>query len=223
MQEALQGWPRVEREEQRIACEYCDCLHEHQSLFEKEIAQCRNCGETLYQNRPRSLQRATSFSFSALCLMLIVLFFPFIGIEVRGSGSSMTVWTCLLNLWEEGAPLLAFATGSLVVAMPILMILLLMRITIPLIFGYAGWGAGWCFRVVLWLEKWVMVEVFFLGAIVSLVKLIAIADVQLGVGFWAFGGVMIFLAAAMASLDKGEFWDRIESARELEQKGLFRR
>lgn len=212
MKEAVRGWPRIEEGERRVACHFCDCLHDYAPLLETESAQCQNCGESLYRNRPRSLQRVTSFALSALWLMFIVLLFPFLSIETAGLGASMTVWTCLLNLWEESAPFLAVGTALLVVILPLLMIGLLLYITIPLMFGRAGWAAKPCFRVVLCLERWVMVEVFFLGAIVSLVKIVAIATVKIGVGFWALGGVMFFLAAAMACLDKSEFWDRIESA-----------
>lgn len=220
MDGAVKGWPRVERKEQRLACDFCDCLHQHEPLAERESAHCLNCGETLYENRPRSLQRAISFSLSAFFLMLIVLFFPFISINARGLGASMTVWTCLQNLWLDGAPVLAFATGAVVVVLPMLMIFMLLRTTIPLLFERAGWGAIRTFRAVLWMERWVMVEVFFLGTVVSLVKILSLAEVKLGVGFWAFAGVMIFLAAAMGSLDKFEFWDRIESAREREREDV---
>ena len=217
MQEAAKGWPRVARSDERIACHYCDCLHDPLPLAEKEAAKCRNCGETLYQHLPRSLQRATSFTCAAFILMMIVLVFPFMSIKLQGRPSSMTMWTCLLNVWRDGAPLLAVVTGAAVVVFPALLMILLFRTTVPLLFGRAGWGSEQSFRFLLWLKEWIMVEVFFLGVLVSLVKLFAIADVKLGIGFWAIGGVMVLLAAALQSLDKSEFWDRIESCRERER------
>ncbi len=58
-----------------------------------------------------------------------------------------------------------------------------------------------------------MVEVFLLGVLVSLLKLAKVADVHFGVGFWAFGAVMVFMAAAVAGIDREELWDRLEVAR----------
>lgn len=57
-----------------------------------------------------------------------------------------------------------------------------------------------------------MVEVFFLGAIVSLLKLTKLAEIELGVGFWAVAGLMLSLAGAIGAIDRNELWDRIESA-----------
>jgi len=62
------------------------------------------------------------------------------------------------------------------------------------------------------LQSWVMVEVFFLGTLVSLLKLVKLADITLGLGFWSMVGLMLSLAAAVGGIDKLELWDRIEVA-----------
>jgi paraquat-inducible protein A len=61
-------------------------------------------------------------------------------------------------------------------------------------------------------EPWNMVEVFLLGVLVSLLKLAKVADVQFGIGFWAFAGVMLCTAAAVSGIDREELWDRMEVA-----------
>jgi paraquat-inducible protein A len=61
-------------------------------------------------------------------------------------------------------------------------------------------------------EPWNMVEVFLLGVLVSLLKLAKVADVQFGIGFWAFAGVMLCMAGAVAGIDREELWDRLEVA-----------
>lgn len=58
-----------------------------------------------------------------------------------------------------------------------------------------------------------MIEVFLLGVLVSLLKLGKVADVQFGMGFWAFGLLMIAMAAAIAGIDRDELWDRLEVAK----------
>ncbi len=69
-------------------------------------------------------------------------------------------------------------------------------------------------RLIQKLAPWAMIEVFFLGTLVSLLKLVKLADVHLGVAFWALGAGMICLAAAMAGIDRRELWDRLEVAAE---------
>jgi uncharacterized paraquat-inducible protein A len=41
-------------------------------------------------------------------------------------------------------------------------------------------------------------------------KLTKMAEVHFGLGFWAFAGVMVCMAAAVASIDREELWDRLE-------------
>jgi paraquat-inducible protein A len=82
----------------------------------------------------------------------------------------------------------------------------------PLLIGRAGPGA---FGVAKWMyrcEPWNMVEVFLLGVLVSLMKLAKVSDVHFGIGFWAFAGVMLCMAAAVAGIDREELWDRLEVA-----------
>ena len=55
--------------------------------------------------------------------------------------------------------------------------------------------------------------VFFLGAMISLLKLVKLAEVDLGIGFWAVAGLMFCLAGAVGGIVKVELWDRIELAK----------
>ena len=83
----------------------------------------------------------------------------------------------------------------------------------PLMFGRVAPGAV---RVAKWLnqtEPWNMVEVFLLGVLVSLLKLAKVADVHFGMGFWAFAALILCMAAAIASIDRDELWDRLEVAK----------
>jgi len=43
---------------------------------------------------------------------------------------------------------------------------------------------------------------------------VKLADVSLGVAFWALAGVMVCLAAAIGGIDRRELWDRLEVAAE---------
>ncbi len=54
---------------------------------------------------------------------------------------------------------------------------------------------------------------FLLGVLVSLLKLNQLAEVHFGMGFWAFGAVMLCMAAAVSGIDRDELWDRLEVAK----------
>ena len=55
-----------------------------------------------------------------------------------------------------------------------------------------------------------MVEVFLIGVIVSLVKLVQLAHVQLGFSFWAYTAFSILFTLAVNRLDRFQCWQKIE-------------
>jgi paraquat-inducible protein A len=63
------------------------------------------------------------------------------------------------------------------------------------------------------LNNWAMVEVFVIGAIVSLVKIAHLATVVLGLSFWAYIIFAICLTAAISGLDRMQVWLAIEANR----------
>lgn len=214
MRQASKGWPRADSASEYAACHFCDSLQKVIPLKEGQSAHCRVCGAELYENRPRSLQRSVSFALSALFLMVLVIVFPFLSLDNSGLKSSMTVWGAVTSLWSQGDELIAIATAAFIVVLPSTLIVCLLYVSIPLIFGKSLPGSVLAFRAVSHLQTWVMVEVFFLGAIVSLLKLIKLAEVSFGEGFWAFALLVLVVAGALSSIDRVEFWDRIEAARE---------
>jgi paraquat-inducible protein A len=58
-----------------------------------------------------------------------------------------------------------------------------------------------------------MMEVFMLGILVSLVKLMGMAEVVPGLALWSFALLIVALAGAVASLDPQVVWRRVEIAR----------
>jgi paraquat-inducible protein A len=61
--------------------------------------------------------------------------------------------------------------------------------------------------------EWSMVEVFLLGVLVALVKLLHLASVVPGVALWSFGAMMLLHAAAWSAFDARALWARLERRR----------
>ena len=194
----------------RVACHFCDTLHEVQVVEEGLAAHCKNCQSILYRNRPNSLQRSVAFGLTALCLMVLIFIFPFITMNAQGNISSVTVPGAVYMLWGSGSPVISMSVAVFVLALPLALLTTLLYLCIPLSFGKTLPGSARVMRSFLALQPWVMVEVFFLGAIVSLLKLVKLADIELGIGFWSVAGLMICIAGAVGGIDRIELWDRIE-------------
>jgi len=205
------SWPRPPGAD-RVACPSCDALQEAPRLREGEAAHCGCCGEVMFQNRPRSLARATAFSASALILMVLVHSFPFLTMQATGIQTRLTLLESAAALLNDASPVLAAAVVVFTIVAPLVIAGSLLYVTAPLRNGVALPGALTLTR---WIERcqpWNMLEVFLLGLVVSLLKLGHLADVHFGIGLWALVGLVLCLAAALAGIDRRELWDRLEVA-----------
>ena len=206
-------WPKPPGGPRYSACHFCDTLHESFPVVEGSAARCARCGAVLYQNRPASLARASAFSLAALLLMVLVHVFPFLTMDAATLRRNLTLVGAATALIEEEAPILGTSILLFTVVTPLMLAGGMIYVCFPLMFGRMAPGA---FLVTKWMyrsEPWNMVEVFLLGVLVSLMKLAKVADVHFGLGFWAFGGVMLCMAAAVAGIDREELWDRLEVAK----------
>ena len=74
-------------------------------------------------------------------------------------------------------------------------------------------------RLLCRIKPWLMVDVFLIGVLISLVKLMGMADIKMGLSFWAFVGYTLLLIKMISSLDRMWLWQRLfgpTAARELD-------
>jgi paraquat-inducible protein A len=55
-----------------------------------------------------------------------------------------------------------------------------------------------------------MMEIYLLGVLVSLVKLVALAEVHLGIAFWAFSALVVINTWAGTTVDRHCLWRKLE-------------
>jgi len=196
-----------------VACHFCDSLHHVTLIEEGKDAHCKTCGHVLYRNRPQSLERAIAFGLMGVICLAGMLFLPFISLESHGNTASTTGLETVFRLWETGGSIISMAVLLFIMLLPLIQLFGLLYLCIPLLGGLAVPWMPKVARLLQSLQAWVMVEVFFLGTLVSLLKLVKLADIELGLGFWSMIGLMLSLAAAVGGIDRLELWDRIEVAR----------
>ncbi len=189
-----------------IACHECDALHRLQPLQRGERAHCLRCNALLYRDTTGRLDEILAFSSAALLLYLFANIFPFIALKLEGRVEENLVTSGVVALWQAGQPELAVLVALTSVIFPAAMILGLLWLFIPRRFGKLAPGAAPVYHALNSIGPWTLLGVFMLGVLIAMVKLADLAIVIPGISMYAFVGLMICNAAAMARLDPALLW-----------------
>mgnify|MGYP003384739163 CR=1 FL=1 len=181
-----------------IACPSCDLLFDVDELEDGEIASCSRCGHFLTKYRADEFERVLAFAFSALTLLILACSYPFMSFKAGGLESMMTLPQTASNLWKYGMPFLSFLVAAFIIFVPALIICLILFLVIALVSGRSNQWLGPVARLIYTLLTLSMAEVFFIGVLVSLVKLGYMATVMMGVSFWAYAAFSLFFTLTVS-------------------------
>ncbi|WP_158901313.1 paraquat-inducible protein A [Burkholderia sp. L27(2015)] len=198
-----------------IACHECDLLQRETVLAKGGSARCRRCGAILYRSMPASVDRALALTLAGMVLFVVANAFPIVGLSVNGDLVETTLLGAVRTLYRDGMWPIAGLVFATTLLMPLLDMAAVAYLLVPLRMGRIPRRPEIVLRMVHWVTPWGMIEVLILGMLVALVKLAHIASVVPGIAMWAFGAVMLVLAAAAAAFDPHEIWARIDVARGL--------
>ena len=191
-----------------LACPECDLLQSDSAVPRPRKALCARCGATLYQRHDHGLDRTAALTVAALALFAIANGFPILSLELQGEHTTATLGGAVEALWTHGMPALAALVLFAAIAMPFAQLAGLVYIVVPLRYGHRVPYFGPVYRAVQFATRWAMVDVFVLGVLVALVRLTSLANVETGIGLWAFVALMLVLATIEANFDPRELWQR---------------
>jgi paraquat-inducible protein A len=193
-----------------IACAECDALQREVPLADNGRALCTRCGAELYRCKHGSLDQTLAFVLAAVVVFVFANTHPLMGLDARGLTTSATLLDTARALLEHDMASVALLVFVTVWLMPVAQLAAMLYMLVPLKLGILPPRIHFAFRIVNGAQRWAMLEVFLLGALVSLVKLTQVAKVEAGVGIYAVGAYVMLLAAAVSSFEPRELWARVE-------------
>ncbi len=197
-----------------LACPACDLIFDVSGLRHGETARCSRCGHFLTMCRDDELNRVMAFTVSALILLVLACSFPFLEFQASGLESLMTLPQTALELYRNNMPGLAFLVAAFIIIIPAAVLLLVLVLIGALMMQYRHAWLRLIGRLIFTLQSWSMVDVFFIGVLVSLVKIAQMATIHMGISFWAYAGFSILFILALSNLDRFQCWRRIEALSE---------
>ena len=197
-----------------IACHECDLLLRDPLPSadgpQRAVAVCcPRCGAGLYRISRASVDRALALALAALAVFIIANVFPIATIDAQGHQNDSTLLGAVSLLWQQDMMLVAALVCVTTVLVPALELLVFCAVLLRLRLGQPLSDMGrlpHVLRTLLHIRPWSMIEVFMLGVLVSLVKLAHLASLTAGVALWAYGVLMLLLAALSSAVDVRKLW-----------------
>jgi paraquat-inducible protein A len=195
------------------ACPECDALQHVPDLAPNAAADCIRCGAELFREKPHALPSTLALMSAAAVAFALANSWPVMELEAQGLRKESTLYGLVQALFDSGWPIVAWLVLLTVIVVPVVQLAASLYVLTSLQLGRIPILLGPAVRLITDVWRWGMVEVFLLGAMVSLVKLTKIADVYVGWALYAVGAYVVLITAAVAAFDTRELWDRVEELR----------
>jgi paraquat-inducible protein A len=187
-----------------IACDGCRRVN-----YAPEGSLCSRCGARLHGRKPNSIGNTWALLAAAALLYIPANVYPVMTVVRLGSGTPSTILGGAQELLEAGMWPLALLVFVASITVPLfkLVSLALMMLAIHRRSAWRLHDRTRIFRVVDFIGRWSMIDVFMLSTLVSLVQAGFIADIQPGIGAICFGSVVVLTMFAAACFDPRLMWD----------------
>jgi paraquat-inducible protein A len=196
-----------------IECPDCGLLQILPPPIDRHSRHCRRCHASFGHGVTRADQ-ALALALTALVLFALANFFPLMAISVGGRGQSVRLGSGVIGLAEHDlAPLALFVLAISIVA-PLGRVLALTYVLLRLPNAGPATRLAPFLRFAEQMRPWAMLDVFLIGALVALTKLQDLASIDIGVGLWSVGLLVITLAVFDMTIDRRMLWDLVSPARQ---------
>ncbi len=189
------------------ACPDCDLLVERIPLVDHQQAHCPRCNRLLYQGRSDPVTKTLIVSATGLLMVFPAYFLPVMDMGTLGITNATSIIETVAPMmttsyWIAGLSLLLFA-----ILFPILILGLSFWISFHLRLKLYPRYLPTLQIIFQRLVRWMMSEVYVLGIIVSLVKLLDNFTVTLEAGAISFTLMMFCTVLVTTTVSRNYFWE----------------
>lgn len=204
-----------------IACPECDALQQEPRRVQRGTSvQCWRCQTVLLRESRKGVDYVFSLIVAGSILFLIGNGFPLVSLEAGGNGVTTTLFGAVVHLWGQDLQLVAALFFVTTILAPALDLSAMLYLTLGVLRFDAGRTSemppfsALILRALRVVRPWGMLEVFMLGALVSIVKLGQLAAVVVGPALYSIGALILVLAAANSAFNPHDVWSRLPVRRD---------
>lgn len=202
-----------------LACPDCDLLISNQETTTGHSLYCPRCGRLLLKRSAHSIEKTLALSITGIFLFFPALLMPLLKFDAFGFSDSGNLLESIIHLFSVKYYFVASMVALFAAIFPFTILLLTFTISFQLHSKISSHWTARCFRLYLHLNEWAMLEVYLLGILVAIIKMLPIASISYLPGFFCFIALALLLIGIATAIDKAWFWQKIEELRPEKLKG----
>jgi len=195
-----------------LCCDQCDEICRIDLPHRPGRYKCPNCGHTLLRFWPGMVEKIYALSIAAAILLVVANLFPFLSFQLLGNTSEADFTTAVKYLYRSEEYLMTVAVLMTTLVVPAMQIALQLLLFAPLYHGIVPFYAPFALKLLEASRPWGMLDVFLVGVLVSIVKLVDMGTIIPGTSLWAFVALIPILAYTQAIFDPHPIWEAIDKA-----------
>jgi paraquat-inducible protein A len=170
---------------------------------------CPQCRNTITARYPKSFQRTAALIISALCFYFPANLFPIMQVTELGASAHHTIMGGIVVLIHSGMVPIAILVFIASILVPLMKLL---GLSLLLLCVHFQWQVNarlftQLYRVIAFVGRWSMLDIFMISILVALVDLGGVAQVIAGPAATAFAAVVVLTMFAARSFDPRLIWD----------------
>jgi len=198
-----------------VSCHECGLLSRWSEPPRGGRLRCPRCDSVLHRRKPDSLHRTFALLAAGFLLYIPANVLPVMQVIYAGRGEPDTIMSGVVVLFDTGQPAVAVLVLFASITVPMIKLLGLTWMALSV---QRGWR--WrvrdrtvFYRLIEFVGRWSMLDIFMISILVALVKLQALSTVEAAPGAVFFASVVVLTMFAAASFDSRIMWDVEEASR----------
>jgi len=205
------GAPLTALQARQFSCLECGLLIPD-TPAQQQVQKCRRCGGTLHSRHKDSLNRTWALLIAAMILYVPANLMPITLTTALGSTEGDTIMQGVIYFLFSGdwPVALVIFTASILVPLLKMAALTYLLVSVQRHSSHRPLDRTKIYRMVEFVGRWSMIDVFVVTIMVALVQLGAVATIQAGSGAIFFCAVVIITMLAAKSFDPRLIWDECD-------------
>ncbi len=193
-----------------ILCPDCDLAMENVPVDTGSKLVCPRCQATLRVPIKNTVEKTLALSLTGLLLFIPAIHLPLLSFNVIGLESSGDILGSTLAMLRSGFVFTGIAVFLTSVIVPLVKLVLLSAVSLQVHSGSASRKTGLLLRYYRHLDEWGMLEVYMIGILVTIIKMMHMAKINYDIGFFCFIGLLSTTLLSSTFMDEEFFWEEID-------------